>query len=130
MPRWENASEEFPKLDQLSGNGTFDVLVIGNSYVQRYRQWPEKVFRGRYRKFYQTQVTTCVPFLNYTGIDWQGPGCEKFSARIFDAVDRMRPKILVLILGYGLANDLITKHYDEMLPTAMQLDVLRGWNPL
>ncbi|CAJ0564423.1 unnamed protein product, partial [Mesorhabditis spiculigera] len=66
----------------LKGKGKFDVFVAGNSYLQKYRRWPDKIFRGRYRKYYHMDGDTCVPFFNYTGIHSMGWGCESFTKKI------------------------------------------------
>ncbi|CAJ0936202.1 unnamed protein product, partial [Mesorhabditis belari] len=123
MPDFKNWSAEgayYEHYGELHGNGSFDVMVVGNSYVQHYRNWPDKIFQKRYRKYYHHDISTCVPFLDYRGLHVLGGVCEKYFQRVIKNIEEVKPKIVFFILGYGKANDLIMVNFKKMYPPAIE----------
>ncbi|CAJ0943699.1 unnamed protein product, partial [Mesorhabditis belari] len=108
------------------GNGSFEVMVIGNSYVQNYQNYAEKPFKKRYARFHMLGRGMCTPFVNYDLMPLSalnqplGKGCEEYNKYLFEKVETIRPTILLMNFGLGLPNQLARDHWDEMLPTARE----------
>ncbi|CAJ0953235.1 unnamed protein product, partial [Mesorhabditis belari] len=99
---------------ELKGNGTFDVMVIGNSYLKSYQAYAEKPFRNRYNKFYMMARGMCTPFVNYEALklthDFRtlAEGCEEYNEHLFKTIEKIQPKILLMIMGKSVDILLLT----------------------
>ncbi|CAJ0607368.1 unnamed protein product [Cylicocyclus nassatus] len=75
-----------------SGNGTANIILVGNSFARRAYPLIHNILKGRYRKFRLLAASGCAPLLNW---------CSSFSGAVREMVQRERPDI-VLDIHYDI----------------------------
>ncbi|CAJ0939586.1 unnamed protein product, partial [Mesorhabditis belari] len=94
----------YEKAGQDTGNGSFNVLLLGNSFMRFGFPHFYKALNKRYKKLYFHAITTCMPFENSGVVDRKEEWSKRCNgSRIEDLklLETAKPKMIFISIGYS-----------------------------
>ncbi|CAJ0582545.1 unnamed protein product, partial [Mesorhabditis spiculigera] len=93
----------YEKYGEDSGNGSFNVVLLGNSFMRFGFPHFHKALKKRYKKLYFHAITSCMPFEQH----WLTDPKQAFSKNCKDSyqldlnlLEKAKPKIIFMSIGY------------------------------